>query len=63
MTNELELTSTLLQIEVEKLQKELNTLRSVKDDTELIAEYLQSQVEILNTKCGELKRYIDMMQS
>lgn len=48
----------MLQIEVGKLQKELNTLRGVKDEIELIAKNLQSEVDNINTKYGELNRFL-----
>lgn len=56
--DELELTGALLKMEVEKLQKELNTMRSVKDETELMAENLQSEVKTLKTKYSKLKHSI-----
>ncbi|KAL1828387.1 hypothetical protein DCAR_0207592 [Daucus carota subsp. sativus] len=56
--DELELTGALLKVELEKLQKELITMRSVKNETELMAENLQSEVKTLKTKYNELKHYV-----
>lgn len=56
--DELELAGALLKTEVEKLQKELNTMRSVKDEIGLMAENLQSEVKTLKTKYKELKHSV-----
>ncbi|KAL8114574.1 uncharacterized protein LOC141663690 isoform X2 [Apium graveolens] len=56
--DELELTGTLLKMEVEKLQKELNTMTSVKDEIELMAENLQLEVKRLETIYNELKHSV-----